>query len=69
MDDQRNAPHKTKIRVARSQLATALDLFIRDNGSNIGHCLACGGGEVIEGLAEEKSEEISLRTFYKHSLT
>jgi hypothetical protein len=42
----------TKIEVARSQLVTSLDLFTRDKDPISVHCLACGGGEVIEGLAQ-----------------
>jgi hypothetical protein len=42
----------TKIEVARSQLVTSLDLFTRDRDPISVHCLACGGGEVIEGLAQ-----------------
>jgi hypothetical protein len=48
----------TKIQVARSQLVTALDLFTRDKDPISVHCLACGGGEVIEGLAEAKAEKV-----------
>jgi hypothetical protein len=48
----------TKVAVARAQLVTALDLFVRSKDPVSVHCLACGGGEVIEGLAEAKSEEI-----------
>jgi hypothetical protein len=48
----------TKIQVARSQLMTALDLFTRDKDPISVHCLACGGGEVIEGLAEAKAEQV-----------
>jgi hypothetical protein len=48
----------TKIDVARSQLVTALDLFVRDKDPISVHCLACGGGAVIEGLAEAQAEEV-----------
>ncbi len=48
----------TKIQVARSQLVTALDLFTRDKDPISVHCLSCGGGEVIEGLAEAKTEQV-----------
>ena len=48
----------TKIQVARSQLMTALDLFTRDKDPISVHCLACGGGEVIEGLAEAKTDQV-----------
>src|SRR5271168_58161 len=40
-----------KLRVARAQLATALDLFIRDRDPVPVQCLACGGGDVVEALA------------------
>jgi hypothetical protein len=46
----------TKITVARAQLVTALDLFVRDKDPISIQCLACGGGEVVEGLAEAKGE-------------
>jgi len=48
----------TKIAVARAQLITALDLFVRDKDPISVQCLACGGGEVIEGLAETHGEEV-----------
>lgn len=48
----------TKLSVARAQLVTALDLFVRDKDPISIHCLACGGGEVIEGLAELHDHEI-----------
>jgi hypothetical protein len=46
----------TKLSVARGQLVTGLDLFTRDKDPISVHCLACGGGEVIEGLAETQGE-------------
>lgn len=46
----------TKLSVAKGQLVTALDLFMRDKDPISVHCLACGGGEVIEGLAETQGE-------------
>jgi len=42
----------TKIMVARAQLTMALDLFVRDKDPISIQCLACGGGDVVEGLAE-----------------
>lgn len=42
----------TKISAARAQLVTALDLFVRDKDPVSVQCLACGGGEIMEGLAE-----------------
>ena len=47
----------TKIMVARAQLVMALDLFVRDKDPISIQCLACGGGEVVEGLAETNGEE------------
>jgi hypothetical protein len=47
----------TKIVVARAQLMTALDLFLRDKDPISIQCLACGGGEIIEALAEAHGEE------------
>jgi hypothetical protein len=46
------ANHLTKLNVARHQLGTALDLFIRDRDPIAVHCLACGGGELIEAIAD-----------------
>ena len=43
-----------KLKVARAQLATALDLFIRDKDPYSVQCLACGGGEVLDELAALK---------------
>ncbi len=40
-----------KLRIARAQLGTALSLFLRDQDPISVHALACGGSEVIEGLA------------------
>jgi len=47
----------TKIVIARAQLITALDMFVRDKDPISIQCLACGGGEVMEGLAETHGEE------------
>jgi hypothetical protein len=47
----------TKLDAARAQLVTALDLFVRDKDPISVHCLACGGGELIEGLAEVENKE------------
>ena len=43
----------TKLRIARAQLGTALEIFIRDKDPISVHALACGGSEIIEGLAEQ----------------
>ena len=55
----------TKVTIARAQLVTALDLFIRDKDPVSIQCLACGGGEVVEGLAEVDGIE----PFATHILT
>jgi len=47
----------TKILVARAQLVTALGMFARDKDPISIHSLACGGGEIIEQLAEAHGEE------------
>jgi hypothetical protein len=47
----------TKISVARAQLVTALDLFVRNKDPVSIQCLACGGGEVIEKMAEAAGEQ------------
>ncbi len=41
-----------KLQVARAQLGTALSLFLRDKDPFSVQALACGGSEIIEGLAE-----------------
>ena len=41
----------TKLDVARHQLGTALDLFIRDRDPIAVQRLACGGGELIDKIA------------------
>lgn len=42
-----------KLQIARAQLGTALDLFIRDKDPYSVHALACGGAEIMDGLAKE----------------
>jgi hypothetical protein len=54
----------TKLNVARHQLGTALDLFIRDRDPIAVQCLACGGGELIEAIAAANN----LRPFSTHVL-
>jgi hypothetical protein len=44
--------------VARAQLMTALDLFLRDKDPIAVHCLACGGGEIIEKVAEAQGNKV-----------
>src|SRR5262245_56209199 len=51
-------PPLTKLLVARSQLVTALDMFARDKDPISVQCLACGGGEVIEAVAEAQSDAV-----------
>jgi hypothetical protein len=43
-----------KLKIARAQLGTALSLFIKDKDALSVHALACGGSEVIEGLANQQ---------------
>lgn len=47
----------TKLAVARHQLGTALDLFIRDADPVSVQCLSCGGSEMIAAVAGLKSIE------------
>jgi hypothetical protein len=54
----------TKLDVARHQLGTALELFIRDRDPIAVQCLACGGGELIEAIATVNN----LRPFSTHML-
>ena len=52
--------HLTKLDVARHQLGTAMELFIRDRDPVAVQCLACGGAEMIEAVAQlEKVEMFS----------
>jgi hypothetical protein len=53
-----------KLGIARRQLGTALHLFLYDNDPVSVHCLACGGGEIANGLAELSGET----TFSQHAL-
>jgi hypothetical protein len=46
-----------KLTVARAQLGTALSLFIQDRDPISVHALACGGAEVMEGLAQQAGLE------------
>jgi hypothetical protein len=56
-----------KLQVARAQLATALELFIREKDPISVQCLACGGSEVIEGVAELKGiEPFSTQALQEH---
>lgn len=49
-------PRLTKLLVGRAQLVTALDLFVRDKDPISVQCLSCGGGEVIEAVAEAQGD-------------
>lgn len=40
-----------KLRIARAQLGTALELFVRNKDPVSVHCLACGASELLDGLA------------------
>lgn len=42
-----------KLQIARNQLGAALDLFIRDKDPFSVQALACGGSEIVEGLASD----------------
>jgi hypothetical protein len=46
----------TKAEVARRQLGTALSLFLDDSDPVSVHCLACGGGEIAEQLAQKTGQ-------------
>lgn len=54
----------TKLDVARHQLGTALDLFIRDRDPISVQCLACGGGEIIDQIGKLHD----IRTLSTHML-
>jgi len=45
----------TKLNVARHQLGTALDLFMKDRDPVAVQCLACGGGELIDSIAASQN--------------
>jgi hypothetical protein len=47
-----DSPYPLKVRLARAQLGSALDLYIRDKDPFPVHSLACGGCELIEGFAQ-----------------
>jgi hypothetical protein len=47
-----NQVNERKLEIARAQLGTALHLFLLDRDPYSVHALACGGCELIEGLAE-----------------
>jgi len=47
----------TKLEVARRQLGTAFDLFIRDRDPVSVQSLACGAGEILDILAEQTGTE------------
>jgi hypothetical protein len=46
-----------KAEVARRQLGTALDMFLHGRDPVSAHCLAVGGGEIAEWLAEKAGAE------------
>jgi hypothetical protein len=54
----------TKLDVARHQLGTALELFLRDRDPVAVQCLACGGSELIEAIATSNN----VRPFTSHIL-
>lgn len=45
----------TKLQAARLQLGTALELFILNRDPISVQCLACGAGEILEGIARSSS--------------
>jgi len=47
-----------KLRIARSQLSVALDLFIQDRDPIAVHCLACGAAEVLDGVGRIKGVQV-----------
>ena len=57
MIDHEKELHDLKLHVARSQLGTALALFIENKDPISVHTLACAGGEVIDNLAKHRKEE------------
>ena len=59
------SPLDIKLGVARAQLGTALHLFIHDKDPLSVQALACGGGELIEGLANTSN----IATFSTHILS
>ncbi|RXG88727.1 hypothetical protein [Bradyrhizobium zhanjiangense] len=54
-----------KLNVARHQLGTALDLFIKDRDPVAVQCLACGGSALIDAIASSQN----IRTFSTHPST
>ena len=54
-----------KAEVARRQLGTALDMFLHEQDPVSVHCLAVGGGEIAEWLAEKAGAN----AFTSHALT
>ena len=58
-----------KLKIARAQLATALDLFVRGKDPISVQCLACGGAEVIEEIAKAQGiEPFSTHVLQGHPL-
>jgi hypothetical protein len=57
--------YETKVRLARAQLGTALDLFMRDRDPISVHVLASGAAEVLEGVALASN----VRPFSSHILS
>ncbi len=51
-----------KIRIARAQLATALDLFLEDSDPVSVHCLACGGGEILDAIGSHEQRPTTWQT-------
>ena len=53
MSTAEKAQDGVKVEVARRQLGTALALYLDDQDPVSVHCLACGGGEIADFLAQE----------------
>lgn len=57
MNDQDTDLFETKLKVARSQLGTAMELFLRDRDPISIQVLACGSAEILEKLARLSGKE------------
>lgn len=51
-------PHQIKIDIARAQLGTATDLFLRDRDPISVQVLACGACELLEGVGQVRDVEV-----------
>ena len=55
-----------KLKIARAQLGTALSLFLRNKDPLSVQALACGGSEVIQGLADQQGLPTLTTHILKH---